>query len=150
MLQVLRYDTVVIYYVLEAFYDQVQQGETEGENQDVGVCGGGVSSRPWACPKAAYDQRFRISGGSAASMKEVREFNASFKDAAELRIEVASNALMYTNENRRQNYGYRFLQAVYDRLGIEKFISGREKSGRSRIWRKTEEIFRFLVFLRIL
>ena len=43
-----------------------------------------------------------------AFMKTVRDFNASYKDDAELRMEVASNALMYTKENRRQNYGYRF------------------------------------------
>jgi len=85
-----------------------------------------------------------------AFMKAVRDFNASYKDDAELRIEVASNALMYTKENRRQNYGYRFLQAVYGRLGIDRFMEGRERSRRSRVWHKTEEIFRFLVMLRIL
>jgi len=85
-----------------------------------------------------------------AFMKEVRKFNESFKCDAELRIEVASNAVMYIKENRRQNYGYRFLQTVYDRLGIDKFMKGREKSRRSRIWCETEEIFRFLVMLRIL
>jgi len=87
---------------------------------------------------------------SEAFMNEVRKFNASFKDNVELRIEVASNAVMYTKENRQQNYGYRFLQSVYDRLGIDKFINGREKSRRSRIWHETEEIFLFLVMLRIL
>ena len=85
-----------------------------------------------------------------AFMKAVRDFNASYKDDAELRIEVASNALMNTKENRRQNYGYRFLQAVYGRLGIDKFMEGRGQSRRSRVWHKTEEIFRFLVMLRIL
>ena len=85
-----------------------------------------------------------------AFMKKVREFNAQYKDDAELRIEVASNALMYTKENRRQNYGYRFLQAVYDGLGIDGFIESHEKLHRRRTGREIGEIFRFLVLLRIM
>jgi len=83
-------------------------------------------------------------------IRKVREFNAHYKDDGELRIEVASNALMYTKENRRQNYGYRFLQAVYDKLGIDEFIDAHEKSRRRRTGREIGEIFRFLVLLRIL
>ena len=85
-----------------------------------------------------------------AFMKEVRELNAHYKDDTELRIEVASNAVMYMKENRRQNYGYRFLQAVFDKLGISEFIEGNEKSSRRKISHKIGEIFRFLVLLRIL
>jgi hypothetical protein len=85
-----------------------------------------------------------------AFMKEVREFNEHYKDGTELRIEVASNALMYTKENRRQNYGYKFLQAVFDRLGVDEFIEGNEKSRRRKPGREISQIFRFLVLLRIL
>ncbi|MGC8483526.1 MAG: IS1634 family transposase, partial [Thermodesulfobium sp.] len=44
-----------------------------------------------------------------AFMSMVKEFNANFKNDVSLRIEVASNALMYSKENRRLNYGYKFL-----------------------------------------
>jgi hypothetical protein len=57
-----------------------------------------------------------------AFMSSVAEFNAAFKHDVPLRIEVPSNAKMYCETNRRQNYGYKFLEAIYDRLEIGKFI----------------------------
>ena len=85
-----------------------------------------------------------------AFMKEVREFNSHYKDDTELRIEMASNAVMYTKENRRLNYGYRFLQAVFDRLGGDKLFLGNDKSRRRKTDHEISEMFRFLVLLRIL
>jgi len=83
-------------------------------------------------------------------MAMVEEFNANFKDDVPLRIEVASNALMYSEENRRLNYGYKFLEAVYDLLKINSFIKGYEKSHRFRGDYSPSDIFKFLVLLRIL
>jgi len=83
-------------------------------------------------------------------MAMVEEFNANFKDDIPLRIEVASNALMYSKENRRQNYGYKFLEAVYDLLEINSFIKGFEKSHRFRREYSLGDIFKFLVLARIL
>jgi len=85
-----------------------------------------------------------------AFMAMVEEFNANFKDDVPLRIEVASNALMYSEENRRLNYGYKFLEAVYDLLNINSFIKGYEKSHRFRGEYSPSDIFKFLVLLRIL
>lgn len=85
-----------------------------------------------------------------AFMAMVEEFNANFKDDVPLRIEVASNALMYSEENRRLNYGYKFLEAVYDLLKINSFIKGYEKSHRFRGEYSPSDIFKFLVLLRIL
>ncbi|MCL1893783.1 MAG: IS1634 family transposase, partial [Holophagaceae bacterium] len=85
-----------------------------------------------------------------AFMAEVRRFNVNFKDQSEVRIEVASNALMYGEGNRRQNYGYKFLKAIYDRLGIGRFIDSSERPRRSHVRHKAGEIFEFLVLQRIL
>ena len=86
----------------------------------------------------------------AAFMKMVEEFNANFKEDVPLRIEVASNALMYSKENRRQNYGYKFLEAVYNMLEINSFIEGYGKSHGFRGDYSPGDIFKFLVLLRIL
>jgi len=85
-----------------------------------------------------------------AFMAMVEEFNANFKQDVPLRIEVASNALMYSEENRRQNYGYKFLEAIYNLLEIDLFIKGYEKSHRFRGEYSPGDIFKFLVLLRIL
>jgi len=85
-----------------------------------------------------------------AFMAMVEEFNANFKNDVSLRIEVASNALMYSEENRRLNYGYKFLEAVYNLLEINSFIKGYEKSHRFRGEYSPSDIFKFLVLLRIL
>ena len=85
-----------------------------------------------------------------AFMAMVEKFNANFKQDVPLRIEVASNALMYSEENRRQNYGYKFLEVVYDLLEISSFIKGYEKSHRFRGEYSPGDIFKFLVLARIL
>lgn len=85
-----------------------------------------------------------------AFMAIVEEFNANFKNEVSLRIEVASNMLMYSEENRRQNYGYKFLEAVYNLLEIDSFIKGYEKSHKFRGEYSPGDIFKFLVLLRIL
>jgi hypothetical protein len=85
-----------------------------------------------------------------AFMAMVEEFNANFKEDAPLRIEVASNRLMYCKENRRQNYGYKFLEAVYNLLEINSFIKGYEKAHRFRGEYSLSDIFKLLVLTRIL
>jgi transposase len=85
-----------------------------------------------------------------AFMAMVEEFNANFKDDIPLRIEAASNALMYSEENRRQNYGYKFLEAVYNLLEIDTFIKSYEKMHKFRGEYSPSDIFKFLVLARIL
>ena len=86
-----------------------------------------------------------------AFMAMVEEFNVNYKtENVPLRIEVAGTARMYCEENRRQNYGYKFLEAVYDLLKIDSFIKGYEKAHRFRGEYSLGGIFKFLVLARIL
>ena len=83
-------------------------------------------------------------------MAMVEEFNANLKEDVSLRIEVASNALMYTKNNRRLNYGYKFLETVYKRLGIEEFINRYKKAYGFKGDYSLADILKFLVLTRIL
>jgi transposase len=84
-------------------------------------------------------------------MEMVNKFNANYKNEEQpLRIEIGQNALMYCESNRRQNYGYRFLEAAYNLLRIDSFINNYTKSCKFRGDYSPGEIFKLLVFLRIL
>lgn len=86
-----------------------------------------------------------------AFMAMVAEYNATYKkDAVPLRIEADGTIKMYCKENRRQNYGYRYVAAVYDMLGIDAFIKGQMKLRQFRGRYEAAEIFKFLVLARIL
>ena len=84
-------------------------------------------------------------------MKEVEAFNVSYKaENVPLRIEAAGTARMYSEENRRYNYGYKFLEAVYDLLGVEQFIKDYDKKHGFRGEYSPSDIFKLLVLSRIL
>jgi transposase len=84
-------------------------------------------------------------------MAMVEEFNANYRNGnVPLRIDADGTARMYCEENRRQNYGYKFLEAVYDLLEINSFIKDYEKSHRFRGEYSPSYIFKFLVLARIL
>jgi hypothetical protein len=84
-------------------------------------------------------------------MAEVERFNETYKEQnTPLRIEAESNARMYSEENRRQNYGYKFLEAVYDLLNIDDFIENHIAISGFRGDYSVSGIFKFLVLLRIL
>ena len=86
-----------------------------------------------------------------AFMAEVEKFNENYREQnAPLRIEAAGTARMYETENRRVNYGYKFLEAVYDTLQIDEFIEYYLKSNKFRGDYSPARIFKFLVLLRIL
>jgi transposase len=86
-----------------------------------------------------------------AFMAMVEEFNANYRhENVALRIDADGTKRMYCEENRRQNYGYKFLEAVYDLLEIDSFIKGYEKSHRFRGEYSLDDIFKFLVLVRIL
>jgi hypothetical protein len=57
---------------------------------------------------------------------------------------------MYSGQNRRYNYGYKFLEAVYNTLGISDFIRRYEKQSGFRGNYSLDEIFKLLVLMRIL
>lgn len=84
-------------------------------------------------------------------MEMVEEFNANYKAKKEpLHIEATETAMMYSEENRRQNYGYKFLEAVYDMLGIDTFIKKYSAASKFRGIYRPSEIFKFLVLTRML
>jgi len=86
-----------------------------------------------------------------AFMAMVEEFNANFKaDNVPLRIEAAGTAKMYCRENRKYNYGYKYLEAVYELLEIDQFIKDYEAKHSFRGKYSPGDIFKLLVYLRIL
>ena len=86
-----------------------------------------------------------------AFMEEVKEFNRSYRALnVPLRIAAEGTARMYSEENRRQNYGYRYFEAVYDMLHIEPFIEGEMRAKKFRGEYAPGEIFKFLVLTRLL
>lgn len=90
-------------------------------------------------------------GDPETFMAKVKEFNANYREEnVPLRIEATGTATMYGEENRRQNYGYKFLEAVYNLLEIDSFINEYEKSHKFRGEYSFGDIFKFLVLARIL
>jgi transposase len=84
-------------------------------------------------------------------MSMVEEYNANYKnDDAPLKIEAERTARMYSAENRRQNYGYKFLEAIYNSLKIDRFIEKHLNTNGFRGEYSPSKIFKFLVLLRIL
>jgi len=86
-----------------------------------------------------------------AFMSMVETFNTNYKiENAPLRIEAAGTTRMYSQENRKQNYGYRFLQAAYDMLRIDSFFHEKMKTSNFRGNYSPGEIFKYLVLTRLL
>lgn len=84
-------------------------------------------------------------------MAKVEEFNANYRNQnVPLRIDADGTKRMYCEENRRQNYGYKFLEVVYNLLEIDSFIKSYEKAHRFRGEYSLGDIFKYLVLLRIL
>jgi transposase len=83
----------------------------------------------------------------AQFMDMVNEFNDSFKEDSGSYI---SKVPMYSLENRKLNYGYRFLESVYDMLEIDSFIKQYIIDSKFKGNYSLVEIFKFLVILRIL
>jgi hypothetical protein len=67
-------------------------------------------------------------------MQIVKDFNENYKEKnVPLRIEATGTAMVYSEENRRQNYGYKFLESVYDLLDLDAFIKDYEKKSKFRL-----------------
>lgn len=81
----------------------------------------------------------------------VEEFNANYKkDEIDFEIKIASRVKMYSENNHRLNYGYKFLEAIYNDLGIDDFIHHYLKVSGNRCKFDVAQIFKFLVMSRIL
>lgn len=86
-----------------------------------------------------------------AFMTMVKEYNENYKKAdTVLKIDVTATAKMYSEDNRRLNYGYKYLESIYNMLGIDRFIKSHVKSVGFRGEYNPSEIFKFLVISRIL
>jgi len=86
-----------------------------------------------------------------AFMEMVEDFNANYRaENIPLRIEAEGTAKMYSKENQKHNYGYKFLEAVYDLLEIDSFIKSYDGKRKFRGKYSLDDIFKFLVYLRIL
>lgn len=114
----------------------------------------GYRPMPGASPKQRTIRDFGIleeQPDREAFMAMVEAFNASYKkENAPLRIEAAHTERMYSEHNRRFNYGYRFLSAVYDMLQLDTFINEWAAETKFRGEYAPAEIFKFLVLSRIL
>lgn len=80
-----------------------------------------------------------------AFMKEVEAF-----DADPTNREQISSTKMYSGQNKKLNYGYKFLEAVYQALGISGFIKSYAKESGFRGNYSIDETFKYLVISRLL
>ena len=85
-----------------------------------------------------------------AFWKEVHACNDSLKKKRNLRIEIPVSEMMYTENNRLLNYGYKFLESVYQLLDISTFINQYQESSGFRGKYSLDQIFSYLVMDRIL
>jgi transposase len=80
-----------------------------------------------------------------AFMSEVEAYDADTSN----REQISSNK-MYSGHNRKYNYGYKYLEAVYEQLEIADFIKDYTDRNGFRGKYSLDDIFRLLVILRIL
>lgn len=80
-----------------------------------------------------------------AFMREVEAFDVDQRNK-----EQCTSLKMYSSQNRRLNYGYKFLEAVYQELGIPDFIRSYSKKSGFRGSYSIDETFKYLVLLRLL
>lgn len=86
-----------------------------------------------------------------AFMQSVEKFNETYKERKmPLRIEATSTAMMYSEENRRYNYGYKFFEATYKALGIDEFIARYTAQKKEKETYSLADIVKLLVMQRLL
>lgn len=86
-----------------------------------------------------------------AFMAQVKEFNARYKEwGVPLSITASGTQMMYGTDNQKRNYGYKFLEVIYDLLGVDGFVEQylREQGFRGKY--PVAQIFKYLVIMRIL
>lgn len=82
-----------------------------------------------------------------AFMKMVTEFNENYKKSKRIKSIKKTDVPWHLNPSGVEyNYGYRFLEAIYDRLEIDKFLDSVDTKAKYSL----SEIFKFLVLQRIL
>ena len=84
-------------------------------------------------------------------MLMVEKFNSEYREQkVPLRIEANITSKMYDECNRRYNYGYKYVESVYNMLNIDKYIERHAEESDFRGEYSVSEILKFLVTLRIL
>ena len=82
-----------------------------------------------------------------AFMKMIEEFNDNYKKSKRVKIEKPTNILFHEDTSSIEyNYGYRFLEAIYEKLDLGSFFTSINFKGQYSL----NEIFKFLTFQRIL
>lgn len=82
-----------------------------------------------------------------AFMNMVEEYNANYKNSKRIKLEKPTNILFHEDSGSIEyNYGYRFLESIYEKLDIESFFKTVNFKGEYSL----NEIFKFLTFQRIL
>ena len=108
----------------------------------------GYRPAPGAPPKQRVIQAFGYleeQEDPAAFLRTVEEFNENYRNEnVPLKINADQTAKMYSEENRRQNYGYKFLEAIYDKLSIDSFERNRYRGGLRRNPRQPWSASKFL------
>ena len=82
--------------------------------------------------------------------KEVNDCNNSLKKKRDLRIEIPVSEMMYSENNRLLNYGYKFPESVYNLLCIGTFIEDYQRRCGFRGKYSLNEVFRYLVIDRLI
>lgn len=85
-----------------------------------------------------------------AFWKMVKDYDQTWRKEKSNRIEIPTDSKMYSTGNRRMNYGYKFLECIYNQLGVEDFIGRYLENAKYRGKYPVNEIFKFLVLSRIL
>jgi len=114
----------------------------------------GYRPSPGAAPKQRMIKSFGYledQEDPESFMEMVKAFNKNYRaENVPLSIEAAGTAQMYSENNQRYNYGYKYLEAVYNLLGIDEYINEHMETMRFRGEYSPAEIFKFLVLMRIL
>lgn len=79
-----------------------------------------------------------------AFWKEVNACNDSLKQKRDLRIEIPVSEMMYSDNNRLLNYGYKFPESVYHLLGIDTFLEQYQNASGFRGKYSLKVVFRYL------
>lgn len=82
-----------------------------------------------------------------AFMKMVKEFDEQYKSEKRITVELdTKTSWLEDSDDRVYNFGYRFIESIYDKLELNKLFGSIKSSAKYSF----NEIFKFLVILRIL
>lgn len=113
----------------------------------------GYRPYPNAAPKQRTVKSFGYLEDQAdpeAFWKEVNACNDGIKQKPDTRGGPSGSEMMYSENNRRLNYGYKFPESVYHLLGIGSFLEQYQAASGFRGKYSLNEVFRYLVMDRIL